>query len=381
MYKTSGFGRIFYTRWALITGALGWQGPHNVRSDVNFTLAPPTFARMKITAAVTGVGAYVPDYVLTNAELEKLVDTTNEWIMSRTGIRERRILKGENQGTSVMGIKAVQNLLDKTGTNPEEVELLICATTTPDLLFPATANIISNGVGITKGFSFDMNAACSTFLFALATGAQYIQAGTHKKVIVVGADKMSAIVDYTDRANCILFGDGAAAVLLEPSTDGFGILDQVLRTDGSGEAYLHQKSGGSRRPPTHATVDAKEHYIYQEGATVFKFAVKSMADVAAQVMERNHLSNDDVAFLVPHQANKRIIDATASRMGVGPEKVMLNIDRYGNTTNATIPLCLDDYESQLRPGDNLILAAFGGGFTWGSIYLKWAYDGTKVAVS
>ena len=342
-----------------------------------FSIAPPIFARMKITAAVTGVGSYVPDYVLTNAELEKLVDTNDEWIMSRTGIRERRILKGENQGTSVMGIKAVQRLLEKTGTHPDDVELLICATTTPDLLFPATANIISNGVGINKAFSFDMNAACSTFLFALATGAQYIQAGTHKKVIVVGADKMSAIVDYTDRTNCILFGDGAAAVLLEPSTDGFGILDQVLRTDGSGEAYLHQKAGGSRRPPTHATVDAKEHYIYQEGATVFKFAVKSMADVAAQVMERNQLSKDDVAFLVPHQANKRIIDATANRMGVGPEKVMLNIDRYGNTTNATIPLCLSDYESQLRRGDNLILAAFGGGFTWGSIFLKWAYDGDK----
>ncbi len=334
---------------------------------------------MKITAAITGLGAYVPDYVLTNAELEKMVDTTNEWILSRTGISERRILKGENQGSSVMGIRAVQNLLDKTGTRPEEVELLICATTTPDMLFPATANIISNGVGIANAFSFDMNAACSTFLFALATGAQFIQAGTHKKVIVVGADKMSAIVDYTDRANCILFGDGAAAVLLEPNTEGYGVLDQVLRTDGSGEAYLHQKAGGSRRPPTHETIDHKEHYIYQEGATVFKFAVKSMADVAAQVMERNHLTNDDVAWLVPHQANKRIIDATANRMGVGPEKVMLNITRYGNTTNGTIPLCLADYESQLRRGDNLILAAFGGGFTWGSIYLKWAYDGDKVA--
>ena len=334
---------------------------------------------MKITAAITGVGAYVPDYVLTNAELEKLVDTNDEWIMSRTGIRERRILKGENQGTSVMGIKAVQQLLDKTGTNPEDVELLICATTTPDVLFPATANIISNGVGITRAFSYDLNAACSSFLFALATAAQFIQAGTYKKVIVVGADKMSAIVDYTDRANCILFGDGAAAILLEPSTDGFGLLDQVLRTDGSGESYLHQKAGGSRRPPSHATVDNKEHYIYQEGATVFKFAVKSMADVAAQVMERNHLSKDDVDWLVPHQANKRIIDATASRMGVGPEKVMLNIDRYGNTTNATIPLCLADYESQLHRGDNLVLAAFGGGFTWGSIYIKWAYDGAAVA--
>ncbi|MBD2767819.1 ketoacyl-ACP synthase III [Hymenobacter sp. BT664] len=334
---------------------------------------------MKITAAITGVGAYVPEYVLTNTELEKLVDTTDEWIMSRTGIKERRILKGVDQGSSVMGIKAVQQLLDKTGTNPEDIDLLICATTTPDLLFPATANIISKGVGLARAFSYDVNAACSGFLFSLATGAQFIQAGTCKKVIVVGADKMSSIIDYTDRANCILFGDGAAAVLLEPSLDGYGLLDQVLRTDGSGEAYLHQKAGGSRRPPSQETVANKEHYIYQEGATVFKFAVKSMADVAAQVMERNHLSNDDVAWLVPHQANKRIIDATANRMGVGPEKVMLNIHRYGNTTNGTIPLCLADYESQLRRGDNLVLAAFGGGFTWGSIYLKWAYDGTAAA--
>ena len=329
---------------------------------------------MKITAAITGVGAYVPDYILTNQELEKMVDTTDEWITSRTGIKERRILKGENQGTSVMGIKAVQQLLEKTGTRPDEIELLICATTTPDVLFPATANIISNGVGITKAFSYDMNAACSTFLYALATGAQFIQAGTYKKVIVVGADKMSAIVDYTDRSNCIIFGDGAAAVLLEPNTEGYGVLDQVLRSDGSGEAYLHQKAGGSRRPPSHETVDRREHFIYQEGATVFKFAVTNMADVAAQVMERNHLSKDDVAWLVPHQANKRIIDATANRMGVGQDKVMLNIQRYGNTTNGTIPLCLADYESQLKKGDNLVLAAFGGGFTWGSIYLKWAYD-------
>ncbi len=329
---------------------------------------------MKITAAITGVGAYVPDYVLTNQELEKMVDTTDEWITSRTGIKERRILKGEDQGASVLGIRAVRQLLEKTGTNPDEVDLLICATTTPDMLFPATANIISHGVGITRAFSYDMNAACSSFLFALATGAQFIQTGTYQKVIVVGADKMSSIVDYTDRANCILFGDGAGAVLLEPNTDGYGVLDQVLRTDGSGEAYLNQKAGGSRRPPTHETVDRREHYIYQEGATVFRFAVKSMADVAAQVMERNHLGNDDVAWLVPHQANKRIIDATAHRMGVGPEKVMLNIQRYGNTTNGTIPLCLADYESQLRRGDNLVLAAFGGGFTWGSVYLKWAYN-------
>lgn len=333
---------------------------------------------MKITAAITGIGSYVPDYVLTNQELEKMVDTTDEWITSRTGIKERRILKGDDQGSSVLGIKAVQQLLEKTGTHPDEIELLICATTTPDVLFPATANIISNAVGITKAFSYDINAACSSFLFALATGAQFIQAGTYKKVVVVGADKMSSIVDYTDRANCIIFGDGAGAVLLEPNTEGYGLLDQVLRTDGSGEVYLHQKAGGSRRPPTHETVDRREHYIYQEGATVFKFAVTNMADVAGQVMERNHLGNDDVAWLVPHQANKRIIDATAHRMGVGPEKVMLNIQHYGNTTNGTIPLCLADYESQLRRGDNLILAAFGGGFTWGSVYLKWAYDGTVV---
>jgi 3-oxoacyl-[acyl-carrier-protein] synthase-3 len=329
---------------------------------------------MKITAAITGVGSYVPDYVLTNQELEKMVDTTDEWITTRTGIKERRILKGENQGTSVMGTKAVQQLLAKTGTKPEEIDLLICSTTTPDLVFPATANIISAAAGITQAFSFDMQAACSGFLFALATGAQYIQTGTYKKVVVVGADKMSAIVDYTDRANCIIFGDGAGAVLLEPSTEGYGLLDQVLRTDGTGEQYLYQKAGGSRRPPSSETVANREHFIHQEGATVFKFAVTNMANVAAQVMERNHLTNDDVAWLVPHQANKRIIDATAHRMGVGPEKVMLNIQRYGNTTNATIPLCLADYESQLHHGDNLVLAAFGGGFTWGSIYLKWAYD-------
>ncbi|MGI4743973.1 MAG: beta-ketoacyl-ACP synthase III [Janthinobacterium lividum] len=329
---------------------------------------------MKITAAITGVGGYVPDYVLTNQELEQLVDTTDEWITSRTGIKERRILKGKDQGSSVMGIQAVKQLLEKTNTRPEEVDLLICATVTPDMLFPATANIISAGAGITKAFSYDMNAACSGFLYALATGAQFVQGGIYKKVVVVGADKMSAIVDYTDRANCILFGDGSGAVMLEPSTDGYGILDQVLCSDGSGEQYLNQKAGGSRRPPTLETVTNKEHYIFQEGATVFKFAVKSMADVAAQVMARQHLSHDDIAWLVPHQANKRIIDATAHRMGVGPEKVMLNIQRYGNTTNATIPLCLWDYEKQLHKGDNLIFAAFGGGFTWGAIHVKWAYN-------
>ena len=330
---------------------------------------------MKLTAAVTGVGSYVPEYRLTNKELETMVDTTSEWIVARTGIEERRLLKGEGQGTSVMGIKAVQQLLDKTGTRAEDIDLIICATTTPDLVFPATANIISAGVGATKAFGYDLQAACSGFLFALGTGAQFIQTGTHKKVIVVGADKMSTLVDYTDRANCILFGDGAGAVLLEPSTDGYGVLDQVLRSDGTGEQFLYQKAGGSRRPPSAETVANREHFIYQEGASVFKFAVTKMADVAAEVMERNRLTRDDVAWLVPHQANKRIIDATAHRMGVGPEKVMLNIMRYGNTTNATIPLCLADYESQLKRGDNLVLAAFGGGFTWGAIYVKWAYGG------
>jgi 3-oxoacyl-[acyl-carrier-protein] synthase-3 len=329
---------------------------------------------MKITAAITGVGGYVPDYVLTNQELEQLVDTTDEWITTRTGIKERRILKGKDQGSSVMGIKAVQQLLEKTNTRPEDVDLLICATVTPDVLFPATANIISNATGIKNAFSYDMNAACSGFLYALATGAQFIQGGMYKKVIVVGADKMSAIVDYSDRSNCIIFGDGAGAVLLEPNEEGYGVLDQVLRTDGNGEQYLHQKAGGSRRPPTAETVANKEHYIYQEGATVFKFAVTNMADVAAQVMARQHLSHDDIAWLVPHQANKRIIDATANRMGIGPEKVMLNIQRYGNTTNGTIPLCLWDYEKQLHKGDNLIFAAFGGGFTWGAMHIKWAYN-------
>lgn len=329
---------------------------------------------MKLTAAITGVGAYVPEYVLTNQELEKLVDTNDEWIQTRTGIKERRILKGENQGTSVMGIKAVQQLLEKTGTRPEEVELLICATTTPDMVFPATANIICEGVGIKNAFSYDISAACSGFLFSLATGASFIRAGLYKKVIVVGADKMSAITDYTDRSTCILFGDGAGAVMLEPSTDGYGILDQELRSDGVGEPYLFQKAGGSRRPPSIETVTNREHFVYQEGAIVYKFAVKGMADVAGTVAERNGLTADTIDWLVPHQANKRIIDATANRVGIGADKVMLNIYKYGNTTSATIPLCLSDYESQLRKGNNLILAAFGGGFTWGALYVKWAYD-------
>ena len=328
----------------------------------------------KLRAMVTGIHGYVPDYRLTNKELESLVETNDEWIMSRTGIKERRILKGENQGTSVLGIGAVKGLLEKTGTDPLSIELIICATVTPDMPFPATANIIADKVGAKNSFSFDIGAACSGFLYALQLGAQFIQAGTHKKVIVVGADKMSAIVDYQDRTTCILFGDGAGAVLLEPTTESLGVMDAILKADGSGENYLHMKAGGSRKPASPETLANREHFAYQEGATVFKFAVTNMADVSAEVMERNGLKGDDIAWLVPHQANKRIIDATANRMGVGPEKVMMNIERYGNTTAATIPLCLWEYESQLKKGDNLILAAFGGGFTWGAIYLKWALD-------
>ncbi len=283
-------------------------------------------------------------------------------------------MKGENQGSSVLGAAAVKGLLEKTGTDPLDIDMIICATVTPDMPFPATGNIIAYEVGAKNSSSFDVAAACSGFLFALNIGSQYIQSGTHKKVIVVGADKMSSIVDYTDRTTCILFGDGAGAVLLEPTTEEYGVMDTILKTDGSGAPYLHIKAGGSARPATIDTVLAREHYAYQEGATVFKFAVTNMADVSAQVMERNGLKGDDVAWLVPHQANKRIIDATANRMGIGQEKVMMNIEHYGNTTAATIPLCLWDYEQQLKKGDNLILAAFGGGFTWGSIYLKWAYD-------
>jgi 3-oxoacyl-[acyl-carrier-protein] synthase III len=327
----------------------------------------------KIIAAITGVQGYVPEYVLTNEELEKTIETTDEWIVTRTGIKERHILKGEGLGTSVMGAEAVKGLLEKTNTKPEEIDLLICATVTPDYFFPSTANLICDKVGISNIASFDIAAACSGFINALTTGAMFIESGRYKKIIVVGADKMSAIVDYTDRTTCVLFGDGAGAVLLEPSTDGNGLQDFILKSDGSGANHLIQPAGGSAYPPTHETIDAKQHFIYQEGPSVFKFAVTRMADVSAEIMERNNLTGEDIAFLVPHQANKRIIDATANRMGVGAEKVMLNIHKYGNTTAATIPLCLWDYESQLKKGDNLILAAFGGGFTWGSVYLKWAY--------
>lgn len=328
----------------------------------------------KLRAMITGVQGYVPEYRLTNKELEELVETNDEWITSRTGIKERRILKGEDQGSSVMGTAAVKGLLEKTGTDPLDIDLIICATVTPDMPFPATANIIAEQTGATNSYSFDVGAACSGFLYSLQIASQFIQAGTHKKVIVVGADKMSSIVDYEDRTTCILFGDGAGAVLLEPTTEELGIMDAILKADGTGAPYLQMKAGGSRRPATQETLDAKEHYARQEGSTVFKFAVTKMADVSAEVMEKNGLTGDDIAWLVPHQANKRIIDATASRMGIGPEKVMMNIENYGNTTAATLPLCLWDYESQLKKGDNLILAAFGGGFTWGSIFIKWGYD-------
>lgn len=328
----------------------------------------------KIHAAITAVGGYVPDYVLTNAELEKMVDTTDEWIQSRTGIKERHILKGEGLGTSDMGTEAVKVLLEKRGISPLDIELVICATTTPDMQFPATANVICDKAGMKNAFGYDINAACSGFLYALTTGAQYIETGRCKKVIVVGGDKMSSIVDYTDRTTCIIFGDGAGAVLLEPNTEGYGIQDSILRSDGSGRVHLHQKAGGSVKPASMETVMNKEHYIYQEGQPVFKFAVKNMADVSAEIMERNGLTGDDVAWLVPHQANKRIISATADRMNLSEDKVMINIDRYGNTTNGTLPLCLWEWQKRLHKGDNIILAAFGGGFTWGAIYLKWAYE-------
>jgi len=329
-----------------------------------------------IKAAITGVGGYVPDYILTNQELETMVETSDEWISSRTGIKERRVLKGENKGVSVMGIAAVEGMLSKTKTNPKDIDLILFATVTPDMPFPATANIVAAAIGAVNSFSFDISAACSGFLFALETGAKFVESGTYKKVIVVGGDKMSAILDYTDRTTCIIFGDGAGCVLLEPTTENVGIMDAILKTDGTGEDFLHMKAGGSRIPASHESVAARQHFIYQEGATVFKFAVKNMANVAAEIAERNHLTPEEINWLVPHQANKRIIDATASRVGIADDRVMMNIAKYGNTTAGTIPLLLWDYEKQLRKGDNLILAAFGGGFTWGAILVKWAYDGS-----
>ncbi|MEM7509310.1 MAG: beta-ketoacyl-ACP synthase III [Bacteroidota bacterium] len=326
-----------------------------------------------ITAAITAVGGYVPPRILSNADLEKMVDTSDQWIRERTGIRERRILDKE-LGTSDMAVEAIKNLIEKTPYDLSEIELIICATVSPDHVYPATANIIGDKLGINGVWGFDISAACSGFLFALQTGSKFIESGTHKKVLVVGADTMSIRVDYEDRNTCVLFGDGAGVVLLEPNEEGYGIKDALLKSDGSGARYLNQKAGGSKYPASLDTVKNKEHFIHQDGKSVFKFAVKGMADITSDLMEKNGLTGEDVAYLVPHQANKRIIDATAKRAGLSEEKVMINIEKYGNTTAGTIPLCLWDWESKLNKGDNLLLAAFGGGFTWGSMYVKWAYD-------
>ena len=325
----------------------------------------------KYSAIITAVERFLPEKVLDNFDLEKIVATSNEWILERTGIRERRIL--EDEPTSFMAVEVARKILERRQLDPAEIDLIIVATITPDMFFPSTACLVQHRIGATNAWGYDLNAACSGFLYGVTTGSKFIESGAYKKVLVIGADKMSSIVDYTDRSTCIIFGDGAGAVLLETTEDGTGIQDSILRSDGSGEPFLHQKAGGSRRPPSQETLDSGEHYVHQEGKTVFKFAVSNMADVSFEIMERNNLSADDVAWLVPHQANLRIIDATAKRMGVGTDKVMINIDRYGNTTNGTIPICLSEWESKLNKGDNLILAAFGGGFTWGSVYLKWAY--------
>jgi 3-oxoacyl-[acyl-carrier-protein] synthase-3 len=327
----------------------------------------------KITAAITAVGGYVPEDVLTNADFEKMVDTTDEWIQSRTGIIERRILKKNGLATSDMVVPCIKLICEKRGVHREEIDCLIVATVTPDMVFPATANLACHKAGLTHAWSFDLSAACSGFLYALTVGASLIESGRYKKVIVAGADKMSAIVDYSDRTTCVLFGDGAGAVLLEPNHDGYGVLDSILKSDGAGAQHLHMKAGGSLRPASAETVAAREHYAYQEGPPVFKAAVKGMADVSAELLERNHLTGEDIAWLVPHQANKRIIDATADRMGLSHDKVMLNIQRYGNTTAATIPLCLWDWRKDLNKGDKIVLAAFGGGFTWGATLVKWSY--------
>ncbi|HML83879.1 MAG TPA: beta-ketoacyl-ACP synthase III [Bacteroidales bacterium] len=329
----------------------------------------------KLHAAITGIAGYLPEDILDNEELSRMVDTTDEWIMTRIGIKTRHILRPAGKGTSDMGAEAVKQLLTKTNTAPEEVEVLICATVTPDHQFPATANIISDKAGLKNAFSYDLNAGCSGFLFALSTGAKFIESGRYKKVIVVGADKMSSIVDYTDRATCPIFGDGAGAILLEPTEDAeIGVIDEIMGTDGAGRIHLHQKAGGSVKPASHETVDAREHFIYQEGQAVFKVAVSKMADVSVEMMERHNITPEDLAWLVPHQANMRIIEAVARRMELPKEKVMINIEKYGNTTAATLPLLLWEWESQLKKGDKLILSTFGAGFTWGAVYLRWAYN-------
>jgi 3-oxoacyl-[acyl-carrier-protein] synthase-3 len=329
-----------------------------------------------IKAAITAVAGYLPENILTNKDLEKIIDTTDEWITSRTGIKERHIEKDPNKATSDMAVEAVNLLLKKRGITANDIDLLICGTVTPDMVFPATSNIICAKIGATKAWGFDLSAACSGFIYGLTTGAQFIETGRYKKVVVVGADMMSRIIDYTDRATCVIFGDGAGAVLLEPTEEQVGVMDFILHADGNGATHLHMKAGGSLRPPSHETVDQKMHYVHQEGQAVFKHAVYNMAEVSAAIMDKNNLKAEDVKWLTAHQANKRIIDATSSRMGIGQEKVMMNIERYGNTTAGTIPLLLWDYEKQLKKGDTIIISAFGGGFTWGAIYLKWAYDGS-----
>ena len=329
----------------------------------------------KITAAITAVGKYLPEYTLTNKELESMVDTNDEWITTRTGIKERRILKGEGKGASFMAIKAAENLLEKSGTNPKDIDLVIVSTATPDMPVASTAVYTATEIGATNAFAFDLQAACSSFLYGISTAASYIESGRYKKVLLIGSDKMSSIIDYTDRATCIIFGDGAGAVLFEPNTEGLGFQDEYLRSDGIGRDYLKIEAGGSILPANEDTVKNKQHFVHQEGKTVFKYAVSNMADVATKILERNNLTKDSVDWLVSHQANKRIIESTANRIGLENQKVMLNIHKYGNTTSATLPLLLNDYEKDLKKGDNLIFAAFGGGFTWGAIYLKWAYNG------
>jgi len=329
----------------------------------------------KIRAKISGIGAYVPDYVLTNDELSRMVDTNDEWITTRVGIKERRILKIDGEGSSYMGERAVRQLFEKTGTNPDEIDLVLCATVTPDMPFPATASIIADKVGIKNAMHLDINAGCSGFIYTLITAKMYVESGQFKKVLLVTAEKMSSIVDYTDRSTCPLFGDGAAAMLIEPSDDGTGVIDFIAQSDGVGRNYLYMKAGGSCRPASAETVANREHFVYQEGRTVFKYAVTHMADVSVEVMKRNGITADTLAWLVPHQANLRIIDAVARQMDLSPEKVMINIQKYGNTTSATIPLCLHEWENRLHKGDNLILSSFGAGFTWGAIYLKWGYDG------